>query len=270
MDSLQASPRNDLPAASHMGHAPAFIPGSGALASGGGATSIERYVEPPVQQYRPQPKPAISSTALIVRSADGVILQPDYICKPNPESGVVNFRSLKGANAVVRARIDELAGRSQIMVESASGIPLALIDTTYAIYSSRDPPPRDTRQATISRVTGNSFHICGAPCANVLSLSPSTYVVLGSIGGSGPPDHKNLISQMQYMLDNNLPLRDDVLLTVHCENGYIHEMRDKSGVVVRQEAVSTRRGDNKTNLWVSQGADITLITSIVCAVAKLA
>merc|ERR1719375_2450540 len=102
----------------------------------------------PAADQGPAPKAPMTSTAIIVRSPEGVILHPDFKCSPHPEQRMVNFRSLKGANAVVRAKVDELGAQKQITVESASGIPLALIDTSCAVYpeGARDIPPRDSRR----------------------------------------------------------------------------------------------------------------------------
>merc|ERR1740117_253078 len=67
-----------------------------------------RPEEPPAQHYPSQPKASFSSTALIVKSPDGVILQCDHKLTPHPEHKMVHFKSLKGANAVVKAFIDEI------------------------------------------------------------------------------------------------------------------------------------------------------------------
>jgi len=190
---------------------------------------------------------------------------------------MVNFRSLKGANAVVRARIDELGGKPQITVESASGIPLALIDTSYAIYpSTRDPPPRDSRRANIHRVAGSSFQLLGSPCATVLSVSSDVFVVLSAMSGSSLNDFaatQQAVHQLKSLVAaQGFAMRPDVLLTVKCDGtGCVQEMRDgRGGVVARQEAGSrTPTATDRSNIWASQGADITLIVSVILAVWKL-
>jgi len=245
-----------------------------------------RPEEPPAQHYPSQPKASFSSTALIVKSPDGVILQCDHKLTPHPEHRMVHFKSLKGANAVVKAFIDEIKCASyvhhhdrflkqQIKVETASGIPLAHIDTTYASYPHHFPPPaREFRRATISRVAGDSFEVLGSPCATVLSLSPDTFVVLSALGGAGPQDHKATLLPLQQMVSQGHPIhnmRPDVLLTVHVDrSGCVNEMRDVSGVVARQESSGGIFSNDTESIWVRQGADITLITCIVLAVAKLA
>jgi len=244
-----------------------------------------RPEEPPAQHYPAQPKASFSSTALIVKSPDGVILQCDKKLTPHPEHKMVHFNCLKGANAVVKAHIDEINCakyvhpqnphlKQQIKVETASGIPLAHIDTTYASYPPNQAPPREMRRATISRVAGGSFDTLGSPCATVLSLSPDTFVVLSALGGAGGQDHKETLVPLQQMVSQGHPIhrmRPDVLLTVHADrSGCVNEMRDVSGVVARQEGNSGMFSTDTESIWVRQGADITLITCIVLAVAKLA
>lgn len=186
----------------------------------------------------------------------------------------MNFRSLKGANAVVRARIDELGGKPQITVESASGIPLALIDTSCAIYAAtREAPRRDRRRANIHRVAGSSFQLLGSPCATVLSVSHDTFVVLSAMSGSSLQDQPATVHQLKSLIAaQGFALRSDVLLTVKCdETGCVQEMQDGRGsVVARQEAGSgAPAATDRSNIWASQGADITLIVSVILAVWKL-
>ena len=191
---------------------------------------------------------------------------------------MVYFKSLKGANAVVKAHIDEIKCatyvhhhdphlKQQIKVETASGIPLAHIDTTYASYpSSKEPPPREMRRATISRVAGSSFEGLASPCATLLSLSPNTFVVFSALGGAGPQDHCNTLLPLQQMVAQGQPIfnmRADVLLTVHVDrSGCVNEMRDVSGVVARQEGTGGIFSSETESIWVRQGADITGHTKI--------
>lgn len=220
----------------------------------------------------PKPKTSMTSTALIVRMAEGVILHVDHQCTPFPEQRLVNFRSLKGANSVVRARVDELAGQRRIMLETASGIPLALVDTTNAVYEAgNEPPPREMRRAEIHRVSGNSFHLMGNPCATVVSVDARTFEVL-NLTGVAPKDTHTTLEYMIKGLSAGLGLNnEDKILSVQCDElGYIQEMRDPSGrVVVRQERRVSRHGDAASNLWCSQGADITLVACVALAVRKL-
>jgi len=238
---------------------------------------LGKYVPPPSAKSEsghmgPHPKAPMTSTAIIVRSPEGVILQPDYKCAPNPEQLHVNFRSLKGANAVVRAQVDELGGQRRIMVESASGIPLAVIDTSCAIYPTmRDAPPRDTRRANIHRVAGSSFQLLGSPCATVLSVAPDVFVVLNASSG-GLQDLRANVEQLKHSVQaNGFAQRPDVLLTVRCDGyGCIQDMRDgRGGIVARQESTSASATE-QSNIWVSQGGDITLIVTVLLAVWKLA
>lgn len=208
----------------------------------------------------PLPKGTSFSSSLIVQSGEGVVLQADNRCSPHHEKRNISFRSLKGANAVVRARIDETqGGSSRIMVSSASGVPLAVVDTTRAAYAARQSRPHPSeRWAHIHRVTGKSFELLGPPCASVIPVAAKTYKVRSATPNANP--------HVGHASGSN-----DAILTVQVDDdGNILRMDDPSGhCVVRQAAIGTQQSDLASNIWLQQGADVTLIVSVALAVQKL-
>lgn len=226
-----------------------LLPRSATRSSPAAGACVDQHAASGFPQIGYTPKSAITSNRLDVQSPEGMILQADYKCSHHPEQRLVNFKSLKGGNAVLRARIDEISGKRQITVETTSGIPLALIDTTKAVFERGFvAPSRNQRYASIHRVAGKSFSLLGSPCITVSSVALNVFKVLSA---------------------NGLGSNSDELLTVRCDElGYVRDMRDPSGVVVvRQESNTVMEG--RSSLWISQGVDIALISCVVLAVGKL-
>jgi hypothetical protein len=192
----------------------------------------------PIRQTGTPRQPASASAySFCVRAKEGAILQLDSPLVPHPQETSVAFRSLKSTSAV-RGRADELQGQSKVFVELDTGapVPLAVLDTSAAIYQAGHAPPLD-RKVLLHRAVDTRV----GEIAVVRRSSARQFVVLKADS-------------------------QDCLLTVHTNaDGQIERMEDEGGQIVLRSQENVPLG-----FWVVCGADMALITSIILAVQKLA
>lgn len=178
--------------------------------------------------------------ALLVNAPEGVILQLDEALVPHPQETSVSFRSLKSTRLVIRGRVDELRGQSKVFVEfefdGKDPILLSVLETVTAIHQVGHAPPAD-RKVLLHRAVDTKA--C-RPFAVVKPTSSRRFAVLDV--------------QCQ-----------DSLLTVHTStDGHIERMEDSKGQIALRSAENVSNG-----FWVTYGADMALIASIILAVQKL-
>lgn len=221
-----------------------------------GSLGMTEWLDRALQTFTPKPPKEEKTQTLVVQTHEGVILQSSANASPHAENTTIVFSSLKGRNQVIRARIEERSGQPRILVESASGVPLACLDTSSAI-SRNGMFTQKSRRVNIHRVPliGPAFSFTTErPYASVVRIAPGTFLVTNDTRDVSIGDIRDA---------PNVP--GFVLLVKAGADGQVQEMRDRSDVVVRQEGV----GAQSRNLWLQRGCDVCLVVSVALAVQKL-
>lgn len=200
-------------------------------------------------------------TMLLVREGVEALVSLDGQLTPHPEQRTVNLRNVRDNNIILCAHVAENSTTSQIRVEinasgQAHGIPVAVLDTSEAIFPKGGPrPPPERRRVLLQRVIGEDKRSTGFH--RTCWIVPSGRgVFLVKLAGGPDGDQSG-----------------DVALTVYTsasELGFgsqIEKMVDPEGqtLVQGQRVVQ----GHASGLLVRPGTDMALVACIVLSVQKL-
>jgi hypothetical protein len=223
--------------------------------------SMTEWLGRALQTFNPAKPPEEKTQTLVVQSREGIILQSSDNAVPHAEQRTIIFHRARheerSGYQVIRARLEERSGQPRILVESASGVPLACLDTSSAI-SRNGMFTQKSRRVNIHRVPllGPAFSFTTErPYASVVRVATGVFVVTNNTA----PVYLDDIRDARNVAGFILLVKADAA-------GNIQEMRDSTNdVVVRQESV----GFAKRNLWMRHGCDVSLVVSVALAVQKL-
>lgn len=205
------------------------------------------------------PRVSPLSTAVLVKNPAGALVRLEGEVRPHPQHAALDIVSVKDGTAVLRAIVAEPLARGEgfgeetvasVRLETkAKNIPIAILDTSRAVFpEGAQAPPASQRRVVLHRVGGDDGSVAGPACAWIVKAGRAKFVVHYLVGEPG------------VALTVNMASKDDI--------DYIVDLHGQ--VVAKAEPLrNPGSAPGQVALWVKQGMDLALVSSVAIAVKKL-